>query len=274
MSLRIIAVDWSGDRNPRNAREKIWLAEAVDGRLARLENGRDRDQVAEHLVAVAAESSRLIVGLDFAFSLPAWFFEDRGLRNAYELWTLVEAEGEDWLAGCPPPFWGRHPGPMKRPPLPAHFRRTEESLRGRFRAAGLPGGPTSVFQLVGPSQVGPGSLRGMRLLRRLHQERFSVWPFDRPGWPCLVEIYPRLLTGQVVKSDAMARMTYLGAHYPSLSMEHRLMAASSSDAFDAAISALVMARHVEELEHLPAAIDATEKLEGAIWAPQRNWMIG
>ena len=36
MSVRIIAIDWSGD--VRNAARKIWLAEAVDNELRRNES--------------------------------------------------------------------------------------------------------------------------------------------------------------------------------------------------------------------------------------------
>jgi predicted O-methyltransferase YrrM len=67
--MRFIAIDWSGDR--RGGAKEIWLAAAAGGRLARLENGRDREQVAAHLIAEAGRDPRLVVGLDFAFSLPA-----------------------------------------------------------------------------------------------------------------------------------------------------------------------------------------------------------
>ena len=266
--VHILAIDWSGDRDARNARLKIWLAEVVDGRLVRLESGRDRDQVVDHLIVEAARTPEMVVGLDFAFSLPAWFLAERGLRNAHELWALVAREGEQWLAECPAPFWGRAPGQTSRPDLPAHFRRTEEDTRHAVQARGQSGGPTSVFQLVGPSQVGPGSLRGMPMLYRLHHAGFSIWPFDRPGRPTVVEIYPRMLADRVTKSDPVARVRYFTKRHPDVPMEFRLAAASSDDAFDAAVSALAMEAHADELVHLPALTDPQLRLEGAIWAPE------
>ncbi len=77
--MRIIAIDWSGAR--QNAGKTIWLAEARDGRLARLENGRDREAIADHLIAEARRDPALVVGFDFAFSLPAWFLDGRGLAG-------------------------------------------------------------------------------------------------------------------------------------------------------------------------------------------------
>ncbi len=49
--MRVIAIDWSGaERGQRNA---VWLAEAVEGSLIRLENGRTREEIAAHLIAEA-----------------------------------------------------------------------------------------------------------------------------------------------------------------------------------------------------------------------------
>jgi hypothetical protein len=64
----IFAVDWSGA--VQHAGRKIWLAEAKDGRLLYLANGRDRQQLAQHLTTLAVANPDLIVGLDFAFSCP------------------------------------------------------------------------------------------------------------------------------------------------------------------------------------------------------------
>lgn len=65
---RVIAVDWSGAVT--GAKSKIWLAEVRDGRLTRLEPGRDRDEIVEHLIAEATRDSDLVVGLDFALLFP------------------------------------------------------------------------------------------------------------------------------------------------------------------------------------------------------------
>lgn len=261
MPTRIIAIDWSGAKE--KAERKIWLAEATPGDrpvISRLENGRDRTAIVNHLIELAAEAGGLIVGLDFAFSLPSWFLVERGLRSAPELWELVDREGEQWLAECEPPFWGRS-GKLC-PTGQEQYRRTDRKVPtvGSSR-------PKSVFQINGNGAVGTGSLRGMPILKRLRSSGFTTWPFDAPGRHVLVEIYPRLLTGVVNKGDAVARDAYLRRHYPWLDTEVRVRATCSDDAFDATVSALVMARHHAELTALTALPDEIDQREGRIWWP-------
>jgi membrane-associated phospholipid phosphatase len=172
---RILAVDWSGART--GEARAIWLAEAVDGELVRLEGGRTREQLVAHLLAEAEREPKLVVGLDFAFSLPEWFLRARGIHDVWNAWDLVSREAETWLADPQPPFWR-----ARKPAGQVAFRRTELECGGR---------PKSVFQLVGAGQVGTGSLRGIPFLPRL-RERFAIWPFDEPRLPLVVEIYPRL----------------------------------------------------------------------------------
>ena len=242
---------------------KIWLAEAVDGKLVRLENGRSREQIAEHLIEEAGRDPRMVVGLDFAFSLPAWFLEQRDLASAHELWALADREGDAWLAACLPPFWGRGRTPR---PDQVHFRRTELDVPV---TAGIR--PKSVFQIGGAGAVGTGSLRGMRHLADLADAGFAIWPFDDPRLPTAVEIYPRALTGPVLKSRHRARREYLERRFPDEDAVMRERAAGSEDAFDAAVSALVMARHRHELADLPSvAPDSRPRLEGAIWTPRET----
>lgn len=256
---RVIAIDWSGDATA--ARRKIWLAEVADGQLIRLENGRDQEQIAQHLVSLARQDERLVIGLDFAFSLPAWFLQDRRCASAPELWALAARDAEGWLARCQHPFWGR-PGVGRPANIPEHYRRTDSEVP---RISGI--SPKSVFQIGGAGAVGTGSLRGMKLLRQLHAAGFSIWPFDPSGWPKVVEIYPRALTGAVVKSSAAARAAYLAHRYPELPDFVREQAELSEDAFDAAVSALVMAVHVQSLVNLMPTTAPLLALEGRIWLP-------
>ena len=257
-SPRVCAVDWSGQAG--GGGRTIWLAEVVGGELVGLQNGRGREALADRLLELAAEEPRLIVGFDFAFSLPAWFLRERGLADGPGLWTMVARDGEGWLASGEPPFWGR-PG-SRRPELVAHFRQTDllAPAVGGIR-------PKSPFQVGGAGAVGTGSLRGMPVLRRLRQAGFSIWPFDPPGWPLVVEIYPRLLTGPVSKKRLEARRAYLEALAPALPERFQPAAIASDDAFDAAISALAMARHAAELTSLPAIDEPWARLEGQIWWP-------
>jgi hypothetical protein len=264
--MRVIAIDWSGAES--GAARRIWLAEAKGGSLVRLERGRSREQVAELLVGEGRRTPSMVVGLDFAFGFPAWFAAERAVSDGPALWALAEREGDGWLRGCEPPFWGR-PGKRRTVDDAARtFRRTEREVP---RVAGI--APKSVFQVGGAGAVGTGSVRGMPLLARLHAAGWRVWPFTDGGCnsgapaPTAIEIYPRLLTGAVNKSSFSQRAEYLRHRFPRLAAEPGVVASSSEDAFDAAVSALVMAEHVESLATLPCARDEIERIEGAIWYP-------
>ena len=258
---RVIAIDWSGARAA--AERRIWLCEAAGGRVLRLECGRSREEVADHLIEEAARDPRFVVGLDFAFSFPAGFLAKRGHRRVETVWQEAEEQGEEWLAECPsPPFWGK-PGKRKPRLGAALHRATELAL---LEATGLR--PLSVFQIGGAGAVGVGSIRGMPVLRRLREAGFSVWPFDAPGRPLVVEIWPRLFMGrQVRKSRAGERRRYLETDYPAVAGSARAAAERSDDAFDALVSALAMDRHREAFGRLRRARDVPARLEGAIWRP-------
>jgi len=255
---RVLAIDWSGART--GSARKIWIAEAAGHRLLRLENGRGREQVAEHLLAEATRDAHMVVGLDFAFSLPAWFVERLGRGGAPGLWTRAGDEGDDWLARCRPPFWGRRGTCVPRDVV--LLRRTEEALRSGAVA------PKSPFQIAGAGSVGTGSIRGMPMLARLRARGFSIWPFDPPGWPRVVEIYPRLFTPGVRKSRPTERAAFLRRFRGAIGGRLRRVANGCDDAFDAAVAALAMAAHVAELASLGPARDAQELLEGRIWTPR------
>jgi hypothetical protein len=79
-----MAIDWSGRSGPGQSRA-LWRAEAVDGELVRLEGGRTRAELVELLIAEADRDTNLIVGVDFAFSLPAWYRRER-LLAPRQLW--------------------------------------------------------------------------------------------------------------------------------------------------------------------------------------------
>lgn len=126
-----------------------------------------------------------------------------------------------------------------------------------------------MFQIAGPGAVGTGSVRGIPLLPKLRDAGFAIWPFDNASQTLVVEIYPRVLTGAVVKSDAAARRIYLtrDGRVPEDLIDE---VASEEDPFEAALSALVMAEHVDELLALRA--EPEYALECAIWRP--GWHPG
>jgi hypothetical protein len=268
---RLIAIDWSGRSGPEQ-RRALWSAEVADGELVRLQGGRTRDELVKVLIAEADRDPNLIVGVDFAFSLPAWYLQDRQLTPR-QLWALLAQEAltptmqrvglARWMNDPELPFWTTGEAHARLRPEQM-FRRTEHEVR-------LPGTqPKSVFQLVGAGQVGRGSLYGMQALCRLTAAGFRIWPFDPPALPLVVEIFPRVLTGPVRKNSPSERERYLAAAPMVTSL--RRLAAASEDAFDAAISAVGMAARVEELRALPDA--PSYALEGKIWAPREPVTLG
>jgi hypothetical protein len=258
--MSVIAVDWSGDLV--NSRRHIWLAEAASpARLAQLVCGRDREELADYL---ALRNDVVAIGLDFAFSFPAWFIPDvLGVSTAPDLWACATLRGESWLSECEPPFWGRPGHRRPRSSGPA-FRRTELAVP---RTSGI--APKSIFQIGGAGAVGTGSIRGMPLLYRLHAAGVTIWPFTCGRSPVVVEIYPRLLTGPVHKSDSAARERFVKERYPHLDSDHVVATTRSEDAFDATVSALVMFEHLSDLLSLAPEDDPVLRVEGRIWHP--NW---
>ena len=263
---RVIAIDWSGAR--QGGHRKIWIAEAIDGVVVRLENGRTREGVFDHLITLASTDPHVVIGFDFAFGMPAWFARDRNFPAIADLWRHVGANGESWLASCNPPFWGK-PGKHRPADTPHHLRCTDRAI------ASIGGSqPKSVFQIGGAGAVGTGSLRGMPGLATLRDAGFSVWPFDPPAWPRVIEIYPRCFTGPVVKSDPHARDAWLATHSPHhprilpFRPDIAKLARQSEDAFDAAISAAAMWEHRASLASLVPAVDPSILLEGWIWDPR------
>ncbi len=256
--MRVVAVDWSG--RAVGERRAIWLAEARDGVLRRLEDGRTRDEVCDHLLALARDDPSLVVGFDFSFSFPSWFLDEHGYATVDELWEAAERDGERWIHDCAPPFWGkrgrRHPEPV------VALRATEIALGavGSVR-------PKSTFQVGGAGSVGTGSIRGFPALRRLRRGGFAIWPFDAPRTPFAVEVWPRACTGAVVKRDQSARAALLDARFPDLADELRTRAVAGEDAFDAAVTALVMAGHATELAALEPPQHPAAPLEGWAWSP-------
>ncbi len=296
---RVVAVDWSGDKGP-GQRKKIWAGvwTASTGRVT-LECGRSREELMAWLVELAAETPQMVVGVDCCFSFPAWFLEEHGCRTVVEFWRHVAAgHGERWLAReCSDArFWGVA-GSMRSGKRPLEF--SGEGLRRMMRetdfenkvAQRVEGGdkeraakmfgitPKSPFQIGGSGSVGTGSLRAMPFLLRLREAGFRVWPFDGACFlgaepkPLLVEMYTRLLTGSVAKSNEDARKEYLrvkrkqDAAYAGLTQRVLAKALGSEDAFDALVCCLEMVRWRGEFAELKATGNAVLRLEGITWRP-------
>jgi hypothetical protein len=197
----LVAIDWSGRLDDKG--QTTWMAVIEDGVFRRLENGRSRPELRDELIRLRGESGALVTGIDFAFGFPQWHATASGWTCGRDIWRAAYRDGETWLTSETVPFWGRT---TRRPQHPGNpLRRTEQAAGGPVR---------SVFQIGGAGAVGTGSVRGMRILHELAEAGFAIWPFDSAGDATIVEIYPRLLTGKVVKSSAQARLQHLNAHYP------------------------------------------------------------
>jgi hypothetical protein len=296
---RVVAVDWSGRVDAAGQRRHIWAGiwTASSGKVA-LEAGRTREELCEWLIEMARETPRMVVSLDCCFSFPAWFLAEHGCATVFDFWRHVaDGQGERWLAGeCEEVarderFWGK---PHKRPEqfcgagLHRSMRLTDmenkitpKMLEGDpERAAKVKGiTPKSPFQIGGSGSVGTGSLRAMPFLLRLWEAGFRVWPYESASFsgkepkPLLVEMYTRLLTGAVKKSNPAARRAYLAAKrredsaYVGLSRGVVAKALGSEDAFDALVCVMEMVRWRGEFEGLKATRDEVLRLEGITWRP-------
>jgi hypothetical protein len=305
---RIVAVDWSGDRSAANQRKKIWAgvwtANPVPGTPAgsqgrvTLEAGRTREEFCDWLIALAQATPRMVVGIDCCFSFPAWFLAEHDCSTVFDFWRQVsQGKGEAWLhRECADGrFWGVTGG-QRTGKRPAEF--TGEGLRRMMRttdwenkiAVRQEGGDAeraakmrgitakSPFQIGGSGSVGTGSLRAMPVLARLREAGFRVWPFEAAGLrdhpqPLLVEMYTRLLTGPVAKSNGVARRAYLlhrrktDPDYAGLIRSVVAKACASEDAFDALVCCVEMRKRQGEFAALRATEDAILRLEGITWRP-------
>ena len=300
---RIVGIDWSGRVDEAGQRRHIWAGvwtqDARGRATVHLQAGRTRDEVADWLVELARQTPAMVVGLDFCFSFPAWFVHDEHhAATAPDFWRHVVSQGwiERWLAqdASDPRFWGRArtSGGGKRPPefsgenLHRMLRATDIDCKlaalipeadRQARVRGI--APKSVFQVGGAGSVGTASLRGFPVLLHLRDAGFRIWPFDRPALstspphPLVVEMYTRLNTGPVRKSNSHSRAEYLRARrnssaaYANLSRSVIRAALAGEDAFDALVSTLVMAERRHDFPRLPQPQDPLHKIEGWTWAP-------
>ena len=264
-----------------------------------LEAGRTRSELIEWLIELGRETPRMVVGIDCCFSYPAWFLEEHGCTSVFDFWRAVaDGKGEAWLhRECADlRFWGKA-GPQRHGKRPEEFS-GENLLRmmrltdidnkitpkllqdDPVRAAKVLGiTPKSPFQIGGSGSVGTGSLRAMPHLIELREAGFRVWPYEaaaldakRPQ-PLLVEMYTRLLTGAVKKSNPVARKSYLAERrgsdpaYAALTRKVLAAAQAGEDAFDALVCMIEMTRHRAEFRKLHATVDPTLRREGITWRP-------
>lgn len=260
MSLRAVAVDWSGRKT--GERKAICLAEARAGELLRVESGFTREEVIEHLIEMKREDSNLVVGFDFSFSLPGWFVTEQGCSAGPEFWEVAAKQGERWLEECSDPFWGK-PG-KKKPAADGQRPQLRATDIATAQAAGQM--PRSPFQVSGAGSVGSSTLRGLPFLQVLRDEGFRIWPWDDVKPPAAVEIWTRVAIGSTVKSDASARREAVGAH-TGIGTALQAAASESEDMFDAAMTALWLSQNEKQLLARRKSRRTADRLEGCTWLP-------
>ncbi len=259
-AFRFIAIDWSGAGSTAEQHRRIVVADCHKGSI-HLSSGRTREETTAWLIAQRSTTPAMIVGLDFSFSLPAWFVQQCGAATIDQFWSCATQHAEEWLLACQPPFWGR-PGrrcpPGHRAPDWLGYRLCEQPAIGW--------NPSSTFQVGGAGAVGTGSLRGFSTLLALHHAGFSIWPFHQLTLPVVVEIYPRSFTGPIRKNRPAERTAYLQKHLGGqLTVETFEQAAASEDAFDALCSVIGMARQHEDFQSLARTTHRRRLLEGDIF---------
>jgi hypothetical protein len=214
-----VGVDWSGAKGSRHRGIQVAVCSPGQGapRVVAPQNGAWARCALLDWTLETLGKGRVLIGFDFSFTLP---YIDRGAyfpgsrhapRRAQDLWRLVDrgsADGADFYAG----------GFVEAVPFATHFR-TPRQTGARFsrrhkvveRACveqGL-GAPESVFHLIGPKQVGLGSLAGMRFLLALKSAAptVRVWPFDpvRSDVSVVVEVFPRAFLTAAGQAQTKAR---------------------------------------------------------------------
>lgn len=283
---KIIAIDFSGRIDAAGQRRHIWAAVWTPTGV-HLESNRTRDELCDWLLAEAKTTPHLVAGIDSCFSYPAWFLLELHCTSVVDFWEKVSAGlGEHWLSphSTDRRFWGKpHKKPAEFSAENTHRMMRRTDMLNKFsadlppaRAALVRGiAPKSPFQIGGAGSVGTASLRGIPMLLRLHHAGWRTWPFRSasPSHPLMIEIYARLLTGAVKKSNADARREYLARKrktspaYRALSLTVLRQATTSEDAFDALICVMEMAAHRKDFPRLRATRNPTHRLEGFTWVP-------
>ena len=159
-------------------------------------------------LALAAADRDLVVGFDFSFSLPAWFFDARGFTTVDELWAAAAPRRRRWLADVRPSVLGTaRPAATRSPRAPAGHR----SRRSR-RTAGC--GRSRRSRSAATAAWVPARSAAGRCSRGSEAQGFAIWPFDDARTPLVVEVYPRACTGAVVKTDIRQRAALLDRRFP------------------------------------------------------------
>ena len=269
-----VGIDWSGDRNPWQKGLKI--AMAYPGRAAPVlkecparRSGWSRTDAIEW-ISDEFKNRRALIGIDFAFGFPPVALPGNIVLD----WDYAEqvcAPHANFYGGAffRPPA-GAHSHLVNSPWLPKHSY-SADHLRMTDRVAMETSGarPQSIFNAVGPAQVGPSSISGMRALRSLRQScagRIAIWPFDEVGQAgsVIVEIFPRYYPLSKGEKAGLAGRAELNAALAAFGSDGVKRNPKSEDEGDALLSAAAL-RFLSSDEALFRMPDPTIRSEGWIF---------
>ena len=199
---RCVGVDWSGAAGRRAAARAIWLAIVRTAGWSRSRpdgaGPRPPTRLVELVVRRARDRDRS------GFLLFGAVVVSRRARHARggELWRWAAAglaRDAGFVRALGPPFWGPGIRPRPRaggPPL----RRTEER-------APAPGRPAELVLSSSrdPAASARSHCTGMPELMSLCDVGVSVWPFDPPRFPLVVEVFPRALARRLAPAAERLR---------------------------------------------------------------------
>jgi hypothetical protein len=245
-----VGIDWSGDKNAWQKGLKVAIARPGRAAPALKEcparkSGWSRIDVIRW-IEDEFQDERALIGIDFAFGFP----EVTLPGNIVLDWDYAER-----VCAEHPNFYG---GAFFRPPICPHShlvnsrwlpkdRYSANHLRMTDIVAMQTTGarPQSVFNAVGPAQVGPSSISGMRALRSLRRNcggRIAIWPFDEAGHggSVIVEIFPRYYPLSRGRSARLAGLRELNAALASFGSEAVRNNPKSEDEGDALLSAAAL----------------------------------
>jgi hypothetical protein len=245
-----VGIDWSGDRNPWQ--KGIKVAIAYPGRAAPVlkecpgrKVGWSRTDVVEW-IADQFQDQRALIGIDFAFGFP----EVSLPGNIVLDWEYAEE-----VCATQPNFYG---GAFFRPPVRPHSDLVNSRWlpKDRYSANHLRmtdivametigARPQSIFNAVGPAQVGPSSISGMRALRALRQtcgNRIAIWPFDdmSASGSVIVEIFPRYYPLSRGRNARLAGRSELNAALAAFASDGVKRSPKSEDEGDALLGAAAL----------------------------------
>lgn len=244
-----VGIDWSGDNKPWQKGLKVAIA--YPGRAApRLEyqshKGRWSRSEVMRWIENQFQDRRALIGLDFAFGFPPLVLPGNVVLD----WEYAERVCEldfNFYGGAffrPPACLHSHL--VNSPWLPKHSYSANHLRVTDIVAMETAGArPQSIFNAVGPAQVGPSSISGMRALRSLRQNcggRIAIWPFDemRGAGSVIVEIFPRYFPLSKGKSAKLASQRELNAALVAFNSDEAEQGPKSEDEGDALLSAAAL----------------------------------